>query len=159
VRRIMLITKVWTVFTCSITGVVCSNCTRGTDWCPNLFCLCSPTVSSGLAMGWSPVYGVLPSVNRIKSWKGGQGPTKGCRAIIIKILSSSRPLTDHDIKFWYGRHFVAIKVWFSDNEQSCIQQILGSSLGLCTDYLEVSCGFLSPYFDHHHHHHHHLILF
>jgi hypothetical protein len=43
-----------------------------------LFC-----VGSGLATGWSPVQGVLLTVYRIKKLKSGQGPTKGCRSIII----------------------------------------------------------------------------
>jgi hypothetical protein len=38
-------------------------------------------VRSGLATGWSPVQGVLPTVCRLRNWKSGQGPTKGCRAI------------------------------------------------------------------------------
>jgi hypothetical protein len=38
-------------------------------------------IGSGLATGWSPVQGVLPTVCRIKKLKSGQGPTKGCRAI------------------------------------------------------------------------------
>jgi hypothetical protein len=50
--------------------------------CVLLFCvyvvLC---VGRGLATGWSPVQGVLPTVYRIKKLKNGQCPTKGCRAI------------------------------------------------------------------------------
>jgi hypothetical protein len=43
-------------------------------------------VGSGLATDWSPVQGVLQTVYRLKKQKNknrGQGPTKGCRAIII----------------------------------------------------------------------------
>jgi hypothetical protein len=40
-------------------------------------------VDSGLARGWSPVQGVLPTVYAVglRNWKSGQGPIKGCRAI------------------------------------------------------------------------------
>jgi hypothetical protein len=71
----------WTVFPCWNTEVVGSNPTRGTDVCAHLFCiyviLCA---GSGLATGWSPVQGVLPTVSRIKKLKSDQGP-KGCRTI------------------------------------------------------------------------------
>jgi hypothetical protein len=33
-------------------------------------------VGSGLATGWSPILGILPTVYRIKKLKNGQGPTK-----------------------------------------------------------------------------------
>jgi hypothetical protein len=46
-----------------------------------LFC-----VGSGLAMDLSPIQGDLQTVYRIKNWKSGKGPTKGCRAIIIIII-------------------------------------------------------------------------
>jgi hypothetical protein len=38
-------------------------------------------VGSGIATGWSPVQGVLPTLYNIKKLKSGQGPTKGCRSI------------------------------------------------------------------------------
>jgi hypothetical protein len=53
-----------TVFARSNTGVVGSNPTRCMDVCLRLFC-----VSSGLAMGWYPVQGVLPTVYKIKKLK------------------------------------------------------------------------------------------
>jgi hypothetical protein len=45
-------------------------------------CLCAfiLCVGRGLATGWSPVQGVLPTVYRLRNWKRGQGP-KGCTAI------------------------------------------------------------------------------
>jgi hypothetical protein len=45
-----------------------------------LFCVVLD-IGRGLATGWSPVQGVLPTVYRIKKLKRGQGPTKGYRAI------------------------------------------------------------------------------
>jgi hypothetical protein len=53
-----------------------------------LFCDCVVLcVGRGLATDWSPVQGVLPTVYRIKKLnKCGQGPTKGCRPIIIIII-------------------------------------------------------------------------
>jgi hypothetical protein len=59
--------KAWTIFARSNTGVVGSNPTQDMDVCVHLFCvyvvLC---VGSGLATGWSPVQGVLPTVYKIK---------------------------------------------------------------------------------------------
>jgi hypothetical protein len=69
--------KAWTVFARSNTGIVGSNLTRGMDVCVRVFCvfvvLC---VGSGLATGWSPVKGVLPTVYRLRNWKSGQGPQR-----------------------------------------------------------------------------------
>jgi hypothetical protein len=48
-----------------------------------LFFLC---VGCSLVMGWSPVQGVLLLCIGSRNWKSGQGPTKGCRAIIIIIV-------------------------------------------------------------------------
>jgi hypothetical protein len=43
------------------------------------FVLCP---GSGLVTGWSLVQGVLLSVwKRLRNWRKGKGPTKGCRAI------------------------------------------------------------------------------
>jgi hypothetical protein len=55
--------KAWTVFTRSNAGIVGSNLTQGMDVYVRLFCvyvvLC---VGSGLATGWSPGRGALPTV-------------------------------------------------------------------------------------------------
>jgi hypothetical protein len=49
--------------------------------CVRLFCVCVVLcVGSGLATGWSPVQGVLPTVYKLRSWKSGQ-VHKGCRAM------------------------------------------------------------------------------
>jgi hypothetical protein len=62
--------KSWIVFACSNAGIVGSNPTQGMDVCVRLFCVCVVLcVGSGLATGWSPVQGVLPTVYRIKKWK------------------------------------------------------------------------------------------
>jgi hypothetical protein len=61
--------KAWTVFARSDAGIVGSNPTRAIDVCVRLFC-----VGSGLATGWSPVQGVLPTVYRLRKWKSGQPP-------------------------------------------------------------------------------------
>jgi hypothetical protein len=42
-----------------------------------MLCLCY-----SVATGWSPVQGVIPTVYRLRNWKSGHGPTKGCRTII-----------------------------------------------------------------------------
>jgi hypothetical protein len=72
--------KLWTVFARSNAAIVGSNPTRSTDVC---VCVCvTLCLGSGLATGWSPVQGVLPTVwKRLRKWRRGQGPTKGCRAI------------------------------------------------------------------------------
>jgi hypothetical protein len=73
--------QAYTVFARSNTGIVGSNLTRGMDVCVPLCCVCVVLgVGSGLATGWSPVQGVLSTVNRIKKLKRAQGP-KRSRAI------------------------------------------------------------------------------
>jgi hypothetical protein len=50
--------RTWNVFARSNTRIVDSNPTQCMDACLYLFCL----LGSGLATGWSPVQGVLPTV-------------------------------------------------------------------------------------------------
>jgi hypothetical protein len=58
------------VFARSNAGIVDSNPTQGMDVYVRLFCVCIVLcVGSGLATGWSPVQGVLPTVYRIKKLK------------------------------------------------------------------------------------------
>jgi hypothetical protein len=66
--------KAWTLFIHSNTGNVGSNPTRSMDVCALLFYVCVLCLGSGLATGWSPVQGVLPTVYRLRNWKSGQGP-------------------------------------------------------------------------------------
>jgi hypothetical protein len=51
--------EVWgmNVFARSNTGIVGSNLTQGMNVCVPLFC-----IGSGLALGWSPIQGVIPTV-------------------------------------------------------------------------------------------------
>jgi hypothetical protein len=70
--------KAWTAFARSNTGIVGSNPTWGMDVCVHLFCVfVLSCVGSGLAMGWSLIQGVLPTVYRIKKLNISQGP-RGC---------------------------------------------------------------------------------
>jgi hypothetical protein len=70
--------KAWTVFARSNTSIVASNPTRGMNVCVRLFCVCVVLcVGSGLATGWSPVQGVLPTVYSIKKLKKRPGFNKG----------------------------------------------------------------------------------
>jgi hypothetical protein len=46
-----------------------------------VYSVCVLCVGRGLATGWTPIQGILPT-----DWKSGQGPAKGCRAIIIIII-------------------------------------------------------------------------
>jgi hypothetical protein len=59
--------------------------TSGMDICASLVCVCvAQCEGSGLAMGWSLVQGVLPSMwKRLQNWRRVQGPTKTCRAIKV----------------------------------------------------------------------------
>jgi hypothetical protein len=62
--------KTWSLFAPSNAAIVGSNPTQGIDVCVRLFCVCFVLcVGSGLATGWSPVQGVLPTVYRIKKLK------------------------------------------------------------------------------------------
>jgi hypothetical protein len=56
--------KAWTVFGRSTAGIVGSNPTPDVDVCVHLSFVCVVLcVGSGLATGWSPVQGVLPTVD------------------------------------------------------------------------------------------------
>jgi hypothetical protein len=94
-RSIMRITvaarsNVWTVFALSSTGIVGSNPTRGLDVYVRLFCvrvvLC---VGSGFVRGWSDFKEFYRLCIGSRNWKCGQGPTKSCTAIIIKLKLNS----------------------------------------------------------------------
>jgi hypothetical protein len=62
--------KAWTVFVGSNAGIVDSSPIQGMDVCMRLFCVCVVLcVGSGLATGWSPVQGILPTVYKIKNLK------------------------------------------------------------------------------------------
>jgi hypothetical protein len=71
--------KVRTVFACSNTGIVGSNPTNGMAVCVHLFCVCAVLCAGrGLAPGWSPVQGVLPTVWKVKRLKKKESrPNKG----------------------------------------------------------------------------------
>jgi hypothetical protein len=62
--------KTWTVFARSDPVIVGSNSALGMNvWCVRLFCVCVVLcVGRGLATGWSPVQGVLPTVYRSRNW-------------------------------------------------------------------------------------------
>jgi hypothetical protein len=65
---------VWINFTRWNIGIVGLNPTQGMDVCVRLFCVCVVLCEgSGLAEGWSPVQGVLPTVYSLRNWKSGQG--------------------------------------------------------------------------------------
>jgi hypothetical protein len=62
--------KAWTVFPRSNAGIAGSNPTQGMSVCVRLFCVCVVLcVGRGLATGWSPVQGVLPTVYKVKKLK------------------------------------------------------------------------------------------
>jgi hypothetical protein len=67
--RVVTLSKTWTVFTSSFTGVVISNATQGMDVCLRLFCVRVLLLVDSLVTGWSPIQGVLPIVNRITKIK------------------------------------------------------------------------------------------
>jgi hypothetical protein len=74
---VTVLSKAWTLFARSNTGVMGSNPTRGMDVCVRFFCICAVLCAgSGLSTG-SPT----DCVKRLKNWKTGQSSTKGCRAI------------------------------------------------------------------------------
>jgi hypothetical protein len=75
--------KAWTVFARSSTGIMGSNPTQGMNVCVRLFCVCvALCVGRGVATGWFPVQGVLPTVYRIKKLKKpSRSNKKDCRVI------------------------------------------------------------------------------
>jgi hypothetical protein len=93
--------KAWNVFARLNTGIVGSNPARGMDVCVySVFVL--SCVSSGLATGWSPAQGVLPTVYKCKIKKPRKRRTRpdmGCKRhwIIIIIII---------IIMLYGMHYL-----------------------------------------------------
>jgi hypothetical protein len=76
--------KTWTVFARLNTGMLGSNPTWGMDVCMRLFCVCVVLcVRSGLATGWSPVQGVLPTALKKKIKKLKKRPRSAQRAVDI----------------------------------------------------------------------------
>jgi hypothetical protein len=64
--------KAWNVFARLNAGIMGSNPTQGMDVCVRLFCVCVfLCVGSGLATGWSPVQGGLPTGYWSKKLKKG----------------------------------------------------------------------------------------
>jgi hypothetical protein len=64
-----------------------SHSRRGCLYCLSLFCIyVALCVGRGLAKGWSPSKESYGLCIGSRNWKSGQGPTKGCRAIIIIII-------------------------------------------------------------------------
>jgi hypothetical protein len=82
--------KVCTVFARSEAGIVGSNPTQGMHVCVRLFCVCIVLcVGSGLAMGWAPVPGVLPTANKwLQNWITGLGPEWAGEPLKNKTVSS-----------------------------------------------------------------------
>jgi hypothetical protein len=73
--------KAWTVFAHSNTGIMGSNPTQGMDVYVRLFHICVVLcVGRGLAMGWSPVWGVLLTAYRIKKLKKWSKPNIGLQS-------------------------------------------------------------------------------
>jgi hypothetical protein len=69
--------KAWPVFAVCSTGILCSNPTQA--WMSmHLLCVCVVLcVGCGIATGWSPVQGVLPTVYKIKKLEKRPRSNKG----------------------------------------------------------------------------------
>jgi hypothetical protein len=80
--RVTAPSQAWNVSSRSNAGTVGSKLTWGMDVCVCVYSvwvvLC---VGIGLETGWSPLQGILPTLYRLRNWKSGQCPTKGCRTI------------------------------------------------------------------------------
>jgi hypothetical protein len=91
--------KAWTVFTRSGAGIVGSNPTQGMDvWCVYAFILCCVVLclDRGLAISWSLVQGVLPSVKWSWNWKQRPGP-KGAVESVEKTYNSRQKGINNEI--------------------------------------------------------------
>jgi hypothetical protein len=122
--------KAWTVFARSNAGTVGSNPTQGIDVFLHLFyvyfVLC---VGRGLATGWSPILGALPSVHRIKKLKSGStaplGPGLWFFSFMIisqtvgllgRVISSSQRLYLNT-----GRHKHRINTYIYQTSMPCVR--------------------------------------
>jgi hypothetical protein len=70
--------KAWTVFAHPNAGIVGSSPTQVMDACLRLFCVYVVLgVGSGLATGWSPIPGVLPTLLELRKWSETKRFTDG----------------------------------------------------------------------------------
>jgi hypothetical protein len=95
--------QAWTVFARSNAGIVGSNPIQSMDVCVRLFCVCVVLrAGSGLATGWSPVQGVLPTVYRItKLKKTAKIQQKDSRAMDRYIRYD-----ESNVIYWFGGEFI-----------------------------------------------------
>jgi hypothetical protein len=101
--------KACTVFACSEAGIVGSNPTQGMDvWCVcSFFCVCVVLcLGRGLATSWSPVQGVLPSVN-------DQGTEKSALCSKVGVSSQMGAKRKKKILTWSLQPLFQHSVWAS----------------------------------------------
>jgi hypothetical protein len=101
--------KAWTFFARSNAEIMGSNPTQSMDVCVHLFCvyvvLC---VGSGLATGWSPVQGVLPTVYKIKKLKK-QWQIIFCSTLPVQPRPPEPPTCWLPETFWAGALASSVK--------------------------------------------------
>jgi hypothetical protein len=81
------LSKVWTVFPCSNAGIMGSNPAQGMDVRLCLFCVC---IGSGLAMGWSPVQGVLPTLPTVLGLRNWRETKRFTDALCYKVGATGK---------------------------------------------------------------------
>jgi hypothetical protein len=89
---------------------------RGFESHPRHGCLFILRVGSGLATGWSPVQGVLPTVHRLRNWKSGQGPQG--------LWSTDRQINITDVPQWYIR----TRYGFSGSDYMQVTRMINNSV-------------------------------
>jgi hypothetical protein len=108
--------KAWTVFARSNTGVVGWNPIRSMDVCVRLFCI---YVGSGLATGWSPVQGILPTVYNVRKLKKAAkvkravGPWRETKRIFI-LYSWFFLIVQTWIILFFDRAHLILEAYLSD---------------------------------------------
>jgi hypothetical protein len=95
---------------------------HGCLYCVRLFCVCGVLcLGRRPATGWSHVQGVRPCIGS-RNWKSSQGPTKGCRTIIIIIIIIDlKTVWQDSLDGWSARRKAVIYTGQQKRRHACLE--------------------------------------
>jgi hypothetical protein len=110
--------------------------------CVRLFCVCVDLcVGSDIATGWSPVQGVLPSMQKILwNWRRGQGPTKALEPLVNELMKAKIATTRYVLSMCLTETSVFLCLPFHDFPQSlhanCWDSASNRPRSILSDFLQ-----------------------